>query len=443
MCKPNYGLVLSGGGAKGAFEMGVWKALRKNNYSIGAVIGTSVGALNAAMIAQNNFDVAMEFWTNITINQVLELSNTMTNNYINTWSKESFEVFRKGFLDILFSDGLDITPLRNNLTHLISEEKIRKSPIRFGLVTVDLTSLKPKQLMIDDIPEGKLIDYLLASAGLPIFQKQEINGNTYIDGGFFDNVPINFMLEQGFKDIISVEFPAPGMRKLVREKNINLITITNSEDLGGIMNFDTPNIKHNIALGYLDALRTFKQLEGNYFYFSIKDNQPIFNRFKSTIGLNLSNPNQHHKLLALLNQTKECNQAEIIDLLTVLLNKTSFKNQPLFLSLLEITGKSLGVPRLEAYTIDSFFQKLLMQLNFLLNENRSILNNPKVFQEFLRPSNHGINRYHFITFYIIFTSIRGDLSPHKMNNFMSKLNPDLTLSMITILYIHQMLNPNA
>ena len=45
MSQSEYGLVLSGGGAKGAFEMGVWKALRKCNYPIGAVIGTSVGLL--------------------------------------------------------------------------------------------------------------------------------------------------------------------------------------------------------------------------------------------------------------------------------------------------------------------------------------------------------------------------------------------------------------
>lgn len=184
MSQQQYGLVLSGGGAKGAFEMGVWKALRECDYSLGAVIGTSVGALNAAMIAQDDYEMAMAFWSNLTINQVLDLNKKITNTYVEQWSKENFDVFRDGFLTILFSDGLDISPLRHNLTQLICEEKIRNSPIRFGLVTVDITSLKPCQLMIEDIPEGQLIDYLLASAALPIFQKQEIDGKTYLDGGF-------------------------------------------------------------------------------------------------------------------------------------------------------------------------------------------------------------------------------------------------------------------
>src|SRR5665647_1013859 len=103
-----YGLVLSGGGAKGAFEIGVWKAIRECDYPIGAVIGTSVGAINAAMIAQNNYDMAMEFWSKITISHVLNLNKTVTNNYVETWSKESFDAFRDGFLTLLFSDGFDI-----------------------------------------------------------------------------------------------------------------------------------------------------------------------------------------------------------------------------------------------------------------------------------------------------------------------------------------------
>ena len=82
MSQQQYGLVLSGGGAKGAFEMGVWKALRECDYSLGAVIGTSVGALNAAMIAQDDYEMAMAFWSNLTINQVLDLNKKITYNQL-------------------------------------------------------------------------------------------------------------------------------------------------------------------------------------------------------------------------------------------------------------------------------------------------------------------------------------------------------------------------
>ncbi|WP_303869494.1 patatin-like phospholipase family protein [Acetobacterium wieringae] len=440
MSYQQYGLVLSGGGAKGAFEMGVWKALKECDYSLGAVIGTSVGALNAAMIAQDDYDIAMEFWSNLTINQVLDLNEIMTNTYVDQWSKESFDAFRNGFLTALFSDGLDISPLRDNLTRLICEETIRNSPIRFGLVTVDITSLKPRQLMIEDIPQGQLIDYLLASAALPIFQKQEIDGKTYLDGGFFDNVPINFMLEQNFSQIISVEFPAPGMRKWVRDNNAEIITVNNSEFLGGILNFDTRQIEQNIQLGYLDAMKVFGALDGKHFYLNTQKSNTFFKKFINTLGQPLSNKKQLQKMLALLNLPGTASQSDVLDALENLLKKTSFKNQPLGLGMLEITAKSMGVPRLENYSVDFFIKAILKELNRLLDENLTLLDNPKIIGTFLTPSNGNYLRYNFITFYIVFLSIRGDLSPERMSTFLSKFSADISLSMITIFYIHEIIN---
>lgn len=51
-----FGLVLAGGGTKGAYEVGVWKALKELNISITAIAGTSIGALNAALILQDDFE---------------------------------------------------------------------------------------------------------------------------------------------------------------------------------------------------------------------------------------------------------------------------------------------------------------------------------------------------------------------------------------------------
>jgi len=439
LSQSDYGLVLSGGGAKGAFEIGVWKALRECNCSIGAVIGTSVGAINAAMIAQNDFHAAMEFWSKITIKHVLNLNKTMTTHYVEHWSEKSFDAFLIDFLSLLFSNGLDITPLRNNLNQLISEEAIRKSTIRFGLVTVDLTSLKPKQLMIEDIPEGQLIDYLLASAALPIFQKQEIDGKTYIDGGFFDNVPINFMLEQNFHQIISVEFPVVAIRKWVRNRNVKIITVNNSEYLGGTLNFNTKTIEHSIQLGYLDAMKTFGALEGKYYYIDTQKNKPIFNKFEQLLGSPLSDKTKEQKLIELLDNPKIIDKNRRLAGFQDLLKRTNFRNRPLVLSLLEITAKSLGVLRLESYSIDFFFQAILKKLHALMKENLTLLENPNIVMEFLLPANNNFRRYNFITFYIVFVSISGNLSREKMNNFLCKFTPDISLSLITLFYIHEML----
>ena len=120
-----YGLVLGGGGAKGAFEVGVWKALKHCSTPIDAVIGTSVGALNAAIIAQNDYELAYEFWTNLSVHQVFALNEKMMRTYEEKYSKLGFKRFRLHFLNMILSNGLDITPLRQNLNALISEKKIR------------------------------------------------------------------------------------------------------------------------------------------------------------------------------------------------------------------------------------------------------------------------------------------------------------------------------
>ena len=68
-----FGLVLEGGGAKGAYQIGAWKALRELGVKIKGVAGTSVGALNGAMIVQNDFDTAYEVWHNISFGKILKV----------------------------------------------------------------------------------------------------------------------------------------------------------------------------------------------------------------------------------------------------------------------------------------------------------------------------------------------------------------------------------
>lgn len=70
----NFGLVFAGGGGKGAWQLGVWKALEEAGIRRKAVSGTSVGALNAALYAQGDYDKAIDAWMSISwINRILRL----------------------------------------------------------------------------------------------------------------------------------------------------------------------------------------------------------------------------------------------------------------------------------------------------------------------------------------------------------------------------------
>ncbi len=95
------------------------------------------------------------------------------------------------YAKLIFSNGgAGISGLKALLEKYIDEERIRKSPVDYGLVVMERASMKPHYLYKEDIPKGKLIDYILASSSVfPAVHPYEIDGVEYIDGGYADVSP--------------------------------------------------------------------------------------------------------------------------------------------------------------------------------------------------------------------------------------------------------------
>ena len=72
-----YGLVLEGGGAKGAYQIGAWRALKEAGVKIRGVSGTSVGALNGALICMDDLEKAEKLWANISYSQVMDVDDAL------------------------------------------------------------------------------------------------------------------------------------------------------------------------------------------------------------------------------------------------------------------------------------------------------------------------------------------------------------------------------
>ena len=68
-----YSLVLDGGGARGAYQIGAWKALVEAGVKINAVAGTSVGALNGALICMGDLQRAEQIWNDMTFSRVMDV----------------------------------------------------------------------------------------------------------------------------------------------------------------------------------------------------------------------------------------------------------------------------------------------------------------------------------------------------------------------------------
>ncbi len=272
-----YGLVLEGGGGKGGYHIGVWKALRELGIEIGAVTGTSVGALNGAFITQDKFEEAYELWYNMNPSLIVNVDAKVHNDLINftinfkDWDKY-FDYFKK----LLKNRGLDVEPLKDLIRKYVDEDAIRNSPIEFGLVTVSLTDRKPVEIFVDEIPIGKLPDYLLASSYLPAFKTQTIDDKYFLDGGFYDNLPINLIYNRGYKNIIAVDMKSLGFKRSVNASDIIVTSITPSGDLGMTLEFDTEQSRKNILMGYLDTLKVFGKYEGDTYYIDSIPNESFF-----------------------------------------------------------------------------------------------------------------------------------------------------------------------
>ncbi|HOJ11982.1 MAG TPA: patatin-like phospholipase family protein, partial [Clostridiales bacterium] len=274
-----YGLVLEGGGAKGAYHIGVSKALVEMGLEIGGVSGTSVGALNGAMIVQGELDKAYEIWQNMNPAQIIKLTDNEEKELDDmeaTGEKLSFKIDR--LRKIVTERGLDIEPLVKILNKLVSESRVRESSMDFGIVTFDLTNRKPVEIFKEDIPEGKLIDYLIASANLPLFKMKTIDGRIYIDGGVYNVLPINLIQDKGYKDIIVVRTFGLGRIKKIDTTGLNVITIAPREGLGPVLDFSAKRARKNLNMGYYDATKVFKSLKGSRYYIKPMNNDDYYIR---------------------------------------------------------------------------------------------------------------------------------------------------------------------
>ena len=229
-------LALGGGGARGAYEIGVWRALREmGEDSFSILTGTSVGALNGAVIAQGDYENAVRFWEAVSTKKVLRVELEDDPEL----SERSFAVLQTFTREILRNRGADTAPLREMLAACIQEDRIRASHASFGLITVSLPDGKEHCLFLDAIPQGKLLDYLMASSAFfPAMQAQEIDGKTYVDGGYFDNVPIAMAVDRGAEEVIAVDLQAPGLHRGTVKKEVPVLRIACAWDLGPVLLFE-------------------------------------------------------------------------------------------------------------------------------------------------------------------------------------------------------------
>ena len=255
MSKEKKALVLSGGGSRGAYQVGAWRALDELGIRFDMVVGVSVGALNGAMVVQKEQVEAEHLWRHLETNDIFDVS-----------SDAKLEDFAA---EMIKQGGAGSHGLQHVVADYLDEKTLRESDIDFGLLTIELPILKSHYLWKADIPAGKLGDYVIASASaFPMVQSYTIDGKEFIDGGYDNVMPVHMAVEHGATSVVAIYLKAAGRfdkKELTVCDDITLIQP--NYDLGNFLLFDKANTDRMLRLGYMDTMKAFDVFDGGYLTF--------------------------------------------------------------------------------------------------------------------------------------------------------------------------------
>ena len=274
-------IVLAGGGAKGSYQFGFWKAIRELGIDFQIVTGSSVGALNGALMASGLYDSGLEMWNNITTSDIVTETPSQISQMMDT---EGIVASLKGIFGDLTESAVNIKmdpfPLGELIRKYLDEKTLRESGVDFGLMVSEYPNMKMHPVKLSEIPYGMLGDYLLASSTVyPSMEPKEIAGKKFVDGGYSDNFPINLALDMGAEDIIGVNLKASGIEAKY-ETDYPVRVIRCHFDLGPTMEFVPEIAKRNLALGYNDTMRSFGKLDGCAYAFEKGEGEKMQSEFE-------------------------------------------------------------------------------------------------------------------------------------------------------------------
>ncbi|NEO53456.1 MAG: patatin-like phospholipase family protein [Okeania sp. SIO3B5] len=304
------GLVLAGGGAKGAYEAGALRYLAEINFAPHAIAGTSIGALNGAVIASYpDFSVAVEqlniLWDKLGSEKVLHLNPKGMKQVAYNVAETFVPTFQSWFFDFISEIVIDrdkVSLFNPNTVEKLLKEAVKPSAIRsgkelwvavfpalkipginynhlLGMLTV-LAGSSAKWLRVQDCGDDELLcNLLLASAAIPFaFPPREINGKYYVDGALGDNVPLGALSKEGCTHAIVIhlgnavtwnrhDFPEQAIIEIRPTQSLNKNQALIAGDITSMLDFSSERISQLKQLGYQDAkyclepiLRSFTSL---------------------------------------------------------------------------------------------------------------------------------------------------------------------------------------
>ena len=252
------GLCLTGGGSRGAYQIGACMALKEAGIwnRIEAFSGTSIGAVNAVMLASSEIEKVRDVWFDMP-----DEALSSTENFFKRLLKERSKLISNGLytIEILeekLKENLNIQNLRNKEVYVTLALGGEEDG---GVISLLRTSYKhyikkDRQVKYSPIwkqDEEHIYKQVLASCSIPVvFSPTNIDGKQYFDGGVYDNVPVVPLIEGGCDKIIVLHLDRLPYFYKSRHPEITFYPLKPKRSLGWMLNFSTSNAKNRYEQGY-------------------------------------------------------------------------------------------------------------------------------------------------------------------------------------------------
>ena len=264
-------IALGAGGARGTYQIGAWKALRELGVDYDIVVGSSIGSVNGVAMVQDDYDLALDLWKNISVDKIF--AGDVDLDFEPQDIIGSTEKLVSLLIKILTNKGLDISPFLDLLNDIVDEDKVRASAREFGIVALRVPLIKGMEITKEKMKVGYMAKYILASSSaFLVFPVCEVDGNKYIDGGYYDSLPINFARNLGAEEVVAIDVSLSTTHEEELSSN-DVIYIKSAWSLGPFLDFDNESIMRNMDLGYNDTMKAYGKYRGFRYTFLLNDEE--------------------------------------------------------------------------------------------------------------------------------------------------------------------------
>ena len=272
-----FGVVLSGGGAKGAYEVGALQAMEEYDVSdkIYGISGTSIGALNTLVFSSGGVCSLRSLWNNVRFSTVISKKEHENISDVK-------EIIKSQFTASSYSEPQGFytqDAIKNMLQSKVDFDKIHLSKSDIFVCAYNLTKHSTEYFSLKKLSDDDIIDVVLASSAIPhVYDPIMFKGDLYVDGGIndplygiisSDTTPVKPLIDLNLDIIFVIHLKAEKAEHTYTLDKSRLIHIYPSRPLepikgAGTMMFTHGSINEKIALGYSDTSKVLSSLLMQY-----------------------------------------------------------------------------------------------------------------------------------------------------------------------------------